>query len=101
VHLVEILLPVADNEGRPFAAHKYADVREELTHRFGGITAFTRAPAQGSIHAKGATVHDDIVVFEVMTDTLNRPWWEAYRHRLEQSFSQDEIVIRAVAITRL
>jgi Helix-hairpin-helix domain len=26
-------------------------------------------------------VHDDIVVFEVMTDTLDRPWWEAYRHR--------------------
>lgn len=49
MHLVEILLPVADNEGRPFAAHKYADVREELTRRFGGITAFTRAPAQGSI----------------------------------------------------
>ena len=38
MHLVEILLPVADNEGRPFAAHKYADVREELTRRFGGIT---------------------------------------------------------------
>ena len=27
-----------------------------------------------------------------MTDTLDRPWWEAYRRRLEQSFSQDEIV---------
>ena len=31
----------------------------------------------------------------------DRPWWEAYRQHLEQSFSQDEIVIRAVAITRL
>jgi hypothetical protein len=46
-------------------------------------------------------VHDDIVVFELMTDPLDRPWWEAYRHGLEQSFAQDEIVIRAVAITRL
>ena len=36
-----------------------------------------------------------------MTDTLDRPWWEAYGHRLEQSFAQEEIVIRAVAITRL
>jgi hypothetical protein len=101
VHLVEILLPVTDNEGQPFDAHKYADVREELTCRFGGITAFTRAPGQGSVHAKGAMVHDDIVVFEVMTETLDRPWWEAYRQRLELIFSQDEIVIRAVAITRL
>jgi hypothetical protein len=52
VHLVEILLPVADNEGQPFDAHKYAVVREELSRRFGGITAFTRAPAEGSSHAK-------------------------------------------------
>ena len=43
MHLVEILLPVADNEGQPFDAHKYAVVREELSRRFGGITAFTRA----------------------------------------------------------
>ena len=43
MHLVEILLPVADNEGRSFAAHQYADARKELTRRFGGITAFTRA----------------------------------------------------------
>jgi hypothetical protein len=64
-------------------------------------SAFTRAPAEGSSHAKATAVHDDIIVFEVMTDTLDRPWWEAYRQHLEQSFSQDEIVIRAVAITRL
>ena len=101
MHLVEILLPVADNEGRPFDANKYADVREELSRRFGGITAFTRAPAEGSSHARGTTVHDDIIVFEVMTDTLDRPWWEAYRQHLEQSFSHDEIVIRAVVFTRL
>ena len=36
-----------------------------------------------------------------MADTLDRPWWEAYRKYLEQSFSQDETVICAVAITRL
>ena len=96
MHLVEILLPVADNEGQPFDAHKYVVVREELSRRFGGITAFTRAPAEGSSLAKGTAVHDDIIVFEVMTDTLDRPWWEAYRKHV----SQDEIVIRAVAITR-
>jgi hypothetical protein len=101
VHLVEILLPVADKEGQRFDARKYEEVRQDLTRRFGGITTFTRAPAHGTSEASGEIVHDDIVVFEVMTDTLDRPWWEAYRRRLEQSFSQDEIVIRAVAITRL
>jgi hypothetical protein len=54
-------------------------VREELTHRFGGITAFTRAPAQGISHASGEVVDDDSVVFEVMADTLDREWSGAYR----------------------
>ena len=101
MHLIEILLPVADNEGQLFDGRKYEEVRQDLARRFGGITTFTRAPAHGISEARGTIVHDDIVVFEVMTDTLDRAWWEAYRHRLEQSFSQDEIVIRASAITRL
>lgn len=101
MHLIEILLPVSDNEGRRFGEQKIAQVREELTRRFGGITAFTRAPAQGVSHASGEPVHDDIIVFEVMTEALDRAWWQSYRQRLEQDFAQDEIVIRASTITRL
>ncbi len=47
MHLVQILLPLADNRGRPFPAAMLGDVRRELTERFGGLTAFTRAPAEG------------------------------------------------------
>jgi hypothetical protein len=68
---------------------------------FGGVTAFTRAPAQGSNAAGGTVVHDDIVVMEVMAATLDPEWWAAYRKQLERDFVQDEIVIRARAITRL
>jgi hypothetical protein len=45
MHLIEILLPLNDNNGRPFKAAKYAVIREHLTERFGGLTAFTRSPA--------------------------------------------------------
>jgi hypothetical protein len=45
MHLVEILLPLHDNSGRPFGAEKYAAIRQHLTERFG---AFTRSPAQGT-----------------------------------------------------
>ena len=38
MHLVEILLPVADNEGKRFDARKYEKVRQDLSRRFGGIT---------------------------------------------------------------
>ena len=101
MHLVELLLPLNDNSGRPFAAEKYAAIRQHLTERFGGLTAFTRSPAQGTTTGGGKTVHDDIIVFEVMTETLDVPWWRNYRRQLEREFRQDEIVVRASTVTLL
>jgi hypothetical protein len=101
MHLVELLLPLNDNEGRPFGPEKYTAVREHLIERFGGVTAFTRSPAQGTTTDRGKTVHDEIVVFEVMTETLDASWWGRYRRQLEREFLQDEIVVRASAVTLL
>jgi len=101
MHLVEILLPLNDNSGRPFAAEKYAAVRQHLTERFGGLTAFTRSPAQGTTTGTRRTVHDEIVVFEVMTEALDAGWWRNYRLQLERDFRQDDMVVRASAITLL
>ena len=101
MHLIEILLPVTDNDGRPFRAEQYARIREELPERFGGITAFSRAPAHGSVREENRIVHDDILVYEVMTDRLERSWWSEYRRKLEEEFAQDSIVIRASEIVRL
>jgi hypothetical protein len=42
--------------------------------------------------------HDEIIVFEVMADELDRSWWARYRTRLEQRFRQDYVVIRASKI---
>ena len=58
MHLVKIFLPLNDNNGRPFDAEKYVAVREHLTERFGGLTAFSRSPAQGTTSDGGKTVHD-------------------------------------------
>jgi hypothetical protein len=38
---------------------------------------------------------DDIVVVEVMAQSLDRAFWANYRRELEGLFHQDEIVIRA------
>ncbi|WP_331312052.1 hypothetical protein [Methylobacterium oryzae] len=70
-------------------------MRAELSQRFGGLTAFTRAPAEGFWEEKSETARDDIVVFEVMTSELDPAWWAAYRRRLEACFRQDSIVVRA------
>ncbi len=101
MHLVEIFLPLADNKGHPFAPELYQKLRQELTDRFGGLTAFSRAPAEGCDREGAKVRRDDIVVFEVMTEYLDRAWWDAYRRGLENSFRQDEILIRATEITKL
>jgi hypothetical protein len=96
MHLIEILLPLADNEGKPFAADLHGQVRDELVEHFGGVTAFTRSPAEGLWKEGGeASGRDDIVIFEVMSDWLDRGWWRGYRTELERRFRQDEIVVRA------
>ena len=98
-HLVQILLPVFDNAGKPLAHSLFAAVREELTERFGGLTAYTRAPAEGlwkdDDADDGETTRDDVVVYEVMTESIDSGWWREYRGELERRFAQEVIVVRA------
>jgi hypothetical protein len=99
VHLVQILLPAFDNEGVRTADAQFVAVRRELTARFGGVTAYLRSPASGLwVRDDGALDRDDVVMVEVMADTLDREWWRAYRQQLERAFRQQAIVVRAFAI---
>jgi hypothetical protein len=101
MHLIQILLPLYDNAGNTFDQELFGKVRRELTERFGGLTAFTRAPAQGLWNDEGQTKRDDIVVFEVMADELDADWWRGYRKILEKEFRQDTIIIRAQTVVIL
>jgi hypothetical protein len=102
IHLVQLLLPLYDNDGRAFPTAHYAAVRTTLTDRFRGLTAYTRAPAQGLWSEPGGPPkRDDIVVYEVMADTLDRAWWGEFRRSLEDRFAQEELVIRALAVERV
>ena len=96
MYLVEFLLPVSDNHGAHFPHEKFERVRRELTEHFGGVTAFMRSPAMGLwADETGETRRDDLVTFEVMTETLDRDWWRDYREQLAKRFRQQEIVMRA------
>jgi hypothetical protein len=94
MHLIQLLLPLADNEGNPFDAAVPAALRRDLAERFGGLTAFTRAPAEGVWAHGGKKDRDDIVVVEVMAETLDRAWWKALRLRLERDLRQQSILVR-------
>jgi len=101
MYLIQILLPLFDNGGNHFDASLYADIRRELNGRFGGLTAFSRAPAEGLWQDDGQTKHDDIIVMEVMAEGVDTEWWRAYRKSLETRFRQDVIVIRAQMVSLL
>ena len=100
--LVQMLLPLYDSDGRQFPQECLAEVRDELTERFGGMTAYLRSPAQGTWREPGGGIdRDEMVMCEVMVDELDRAWWSTYRKELEQRFRQEELVIRASALEKL
>jgi hypothetical protein len=101
MYLVQLLLPLKDHDGKPFPRSLYRSIRETLTDRFGGMTAYSRAPAEGIWDDGSAVEHDDIVVYEVMTELLDRAWWADYRAMLQHKFEQDELVVRSQQMERL
>ena len=101
MHLIQILLPVRDNDDRPFGPHPFEEVAWSLSKKFGGITAYSRVPAEGRWETSGKTQHDDVLVVEVMVENLDRAWWRDFRTKLEVTFRQTKVIVRAQAIELL
>jgi hypothetical protein len=88
-NLIQILLPTnGRNEG------VFERLAEELTAKFGGVTSFVRAPAEGRWDRGSHTERDDIAVIEVMAEEIDYGYWADLRSRLEQALAQEQIVIR-------
>ena len=94
--VVQILLPLYDNHGNRFEADDYVAVRTELTRQFGGLTAYSRSPAEGMWETDAGVKKDEIIVFEVMVDELKPDWWGPYRKELETRFRQETVLIRVL-----
>lgn len=102
MHLVQLLLPIRAEGGEAYPREHYDALVRELTDRFGGVTAYTRAPATGLWESdSGETVRDQVVVYEVMVEVLEPGWWAGMRARLESQFAQEELVVRSHEIRRL
>ena len=101
MHVIEIFLPLTRSDGSDQPRALFGALRRELVERFGGLTAFTRAPAEGLWDSDGGVERDAIVIFEVLAETIDRAWWAALRARLERDFGQEEVLIRASAAERL
>ena len=101
MHLIQILLPTFDNEGKRFPQEMYRASGDELVARFSGLTTYTRAPAEGVWTSGNQTARDEIVVFEVMVQDLDENWWSQYRRELEGRLRQESVVIRSYPIRLL
>jgi hypothetical protein len=98
VLLIEILLPVTAGEE---ARQVVEDVTQTLTNKFGGATAFLRAPGDGAWKGQTGIITDQIIVVEVMAEAVEPEWWRIFRTELEIRLDQEEIVIRSHEIKRL
>lgn len=102
MYLIQLLLPLYDNKGQALDPEAFIRTRDELVARFGGITTYSRAPANGLWkEGNGQAVRDELVIYEVMTETADKAWWRHYRTELEQRFRQEELVVRVQQIELL
>lgn len=101
-YLVQLLLPLRMRDGADVPAEMFAEVRAELTQRFGGVTAYSRSPATGLWKRTEAEIErDQVIMIEVVVEAFDREWWTQYRDRLARRFDQEEIHARAIAIERI
>ena len=94
--LVQILLPTKSSEGCAVSNELLRRRRQELIDRFGGMTAYTRAPATGVwTSPEGSVEVDGVVMVEVRSEMFDRDWWRPYAKTLKKRFKQQSIHIRA------
>ena len=98
MHLVQVLLPRADNQGQPFEREDFDRLKEELASQFDGVTAYLQAPAEGLWRQGADSDIDEIVIFEVMTEGIDLSDWRARRSELERRFRQDKVIIRYMSM---
>lgn len=97
--LVELFLPLRDGNGNVFPEKLYAEVRDELTAKFGGLTEYSRNPAKGFWKPdEGKAEKDELLVFEVMCAEIDPEFWDKLKERLLKIFKQESLLIRCFKI---
>lgn len=102
MQLIQIFLPLYDNNKREFDRSLYDDLRARLKDQFGGVTFYRNAPAEGLWKDEtGKTNLDELIIAEVMIVEINKEWWQQFKQRLEQIFDQEEVLIRSIVFEKL
>jgi hypothetical protein len=95
MHIVEVFVPLTRGDGSPVSQNEIRGLVRGLAERFGGATAYSRAPAHGLWKEGSAITHDRIVILEVMAEELDRSWWRDFKEQLERELDQEQILVRS------
>ena len=102
MQLIQIFLPLYDNNKQGFDRSFYDDLRTQLKDQFGGVTFYRHTPAEGLWKDEtGNTNFDELIIAEVMVDKVDKEWWQQFKQRLEEIFKQEEILIRSIVFKKL
>ncbi len=99
--LVQLFLPLYDNEGIAFPEKYFLKVRKELTKVFGGTTFYFRSPVSGTWKQENKVIKDELLVAEVLANEKTSAFLYQYKARLEKRFKQDTILMRFMDIRLL
>jgi len=98
--LIQLLLPAPRRDAA--SDPRLRETRRELFARYGGATAYFRAPADGDwMSPDGSPERDTVVMVEVVTQVFDREWWRQYERTLAARFDQDIVHIRAIPVDML
>jgi inorganic pyrophosphatase len=100
--LIQVYLPKYQPDGKPFSSAMFQKVKAELTEKFGGLTIYAQAPAEGLWKEdEQHTVSDEIIIYEILAPSIDLKYWKAYKTKLQKQFKQEELLIRCSSISIL
>ncbi|MBA2423155.1 MAG: hypothetical protein H0V61_08020 [Chitinophagales bacterium] len=71
--LIQLLLPLNDNDGKQFPGAKYEKVKKVFIDKFGGVTIYRNTTAEGAwSDSTGEVCRDYVLIFEVITSKLDK-----------------------------
>jgi inorganic pyrophosphatase len=100
--LVQLFLPLYDEQGRPFLQAFFTAVKKKLTEKFGGVTVYAHSPVSGLWEdGQSKIVRDTMVIFEVMAGEIDAAFWKKYKSSLMKKFGQKELLVRRFEVGTL
>ena len=100
--LIQLFIPLFDEKGNQFPDQYYTKLNFELKERFGGVTIYNRCPVTGLWKEdEEKTAQDQLLVYEVLINTIENDYWQGIKSRLEKQFKQAELLVLMTKIHKL